>query len=98
MTTNLSSFFIVRGDRPDLYDHLRTRVGQTSQVILDRRNGERRRADGPVAVDQRRGDRRQSLTHAERVLWEDAGYCVIFQPVVEPVAARGATDTTPVLA
>jgi hypothetical protein len=81
----LSSIFVVRRDRPDLYEHLRARFGTTSQVILDRRNGDRRCAVTPVTADRRRADRRQSPTHAERAVWEDAGYCVVFQPVTASV-------------
>lgn len=82
MTTNLQSLFVVRGDRPDLYDHLRQRFGDA--VILDRRQGDRRRSGAAVVLELRRGDRRQSLTSAERDQWSDAGYCVVFLPSGAP--------------
>ena len=53
--------FIVSLRHPALYDHLLTRFlnDPNAQVILDRRRGERRRAEISVASDLRRADRRQ---------------------------------------
>ena len=78
--THMQTVFIVRADRPDLYEYLREHLGNTHRVILDRR-GE---TDG---IGPRRGEQRQPLTAAERKLWRDSGYFVIFQPVA--AAGRG---------
>jgi hypothetical protein len=75
--------FIVRGDREALYAQLRLAFAGSSvvQVILDRRHEERRRRTLPVAVDQRRGDRRwPALSPAERDLWEHAGFRLVLRP------------------
>jgi hypothetical protein len=43
-----------------------------------------------VAVERRRGDRRQALTASEREVWLTSGYFVVFQPVaLAEIAERG---------
>jgi hypothetical protein len=74
---------IVRGDREALYAQLRLAFAGSPvvQVILDRRREERRRRELPVAVDQRRGDRRwPALSPAERDLWDHAGFRLVLRP------------------
>jgi hypothetical protein len=73
----MQAVFIVRADRPDLYELLRERLGDGRRVILDRREG----ADG---TGLRPGERRQPPTTAEQRLWSDSGYFVIFEPVADP--------------
>jgi hypothetical protein len=90
VTQDLRSLIIVRADRPDLYESLRGRLGPAHEVILDRRRDQRRRARQPVAVERRRGDRRQALTASEREVWLTSGYFVVFQPVaLAETAERG---------
>jgi hypothetical protein len=51
--------YIVSRDRPALYEHLKRQfAGTGTQVILDRRQGERRRDGRAFGLDRRRGDRR----------------------------------------
>ena len=83
--THVQTVFIVRADRPDLYEYLREHLGDTHRVILDRR-GERDR------IGPRRGEQRQPLTAAERKLWRDSGYFVIFQPVTVAGSEHGRVD------
>ena len=106
MATTLQPIFIVRQDRPDLYEYLRTRFGETSQVILDRRNGDRRNGDRRqastrVTADRRWKDRREPVSRTERTLWENAGHYVIFEfeePAEPPSVALRATDTPSTIA
>jgi len=51
-------FFIVARNNPDLAGYLRERFESEVEVLIDRRHGERRRADGQVSLERRRGDRR----------------------------------------
>jgi hypothetical protein len=55
--------WIVSRDRPDVYEYFKTRLflGRPNvEVVLDRRQGERRRnADAP-SIERRQGDRRQT--------------------------------------
>ncbi len=74
--------FIVRRDRAALYSHLCQAFAGSLvvEVIRDRRHGERRRNGVPVAVDQRRGDRRwPTLNPAEQDLWEHAGFRLVLR-------------------
>lgn len=106
MATTLQPLFIVRRDRPDLYEHLRARFGETSQVILDRRNGDRRNGDRRgvstrVTADRRWKDRREPVSRTERALWENAGHYVIFdfeEPAEPPGVGLKATDTRRIMA
>ena len=83
--THMQTVFIVRADRPDLYEYLREHLADTHRVILDRR-GE---TDG---IGPRRGEQRQPLTAAERKLWRDSGYFVIFQTVTAAGSGHGRVD------
>jgi len=105
VATTLQPLFIVRRDRPDLYEHLRTRFGETSQVILDRRNGDRRngdrrRASERVTADRRWKDRREPVSRTERASWENAGYYLMFEEPAEPpgVVVMRASDTGRIMA
>lgn len=61
------SLLIVARDHGDLYETLRTEYGdsETLTVLLDRRQGERRRRAERVLADRRRADRRIALSIAE---------------------------------
>lgn len=58
------SLFIVSKGRPDLRDHLAWEIFTAAevQVILDRRQGERRQRTEGDRPDRRRGDRRTTWT------------------------------------
>ena len=79
MTTGLRALIIVSRDRPDLAEYLGRQSAGVNTVILDRRRAERRRVDGSPGLERRRGDRRQPLVREERELWQQAGYCVVFE-------------------
>jgi hypothetical protein len=79
----MQAVFIVRADRPDLYEYLRARLGDGHRVILDRR-------DQTGGAGGRPGERRQPPTTAERKLWSDSGYFVIFEPGPAEPARRTA--------
>jgi hypothetical protein len=114
VATTLQPLFIVRQDRPDLYEHLRARFGETSQVILDRRNGDRRNGDRQngagrngagrqastrVTADRRWRDRREPVSRTERASWENAGYYLIFEdPAEPPGVVSRASDTSRIMA
>jgi hypothetical protein len=58
--------YIVSRDRPALYEHLKRQfAGTGAQVILDRRQGERRRDTRAFGLERRRGDRRTRDVGAE---------------------------------
>ena len=63
---------IVARDRVDLYETLQHAYGdsETLTVLLDRRQGERRRSLQPVAGDRRRGERRSLLSLADDLRWQ----------------------------
>jgi hypothetical protein len=68
---------IVDPDRADLLPRLHAQFGNV-MIILDRRRGERRQTDQPIAVDQREGgDRRQPLTRSEVELYRTEGYRIV---------------------
>jgi hypothetical protein len=50
--------FIVARDNPDLAGYLRERFESEVEVLLDRRQGERRRLEAGPVSDRRRADRR----------------------------------------
>jgi len=62
---------IVARDQPDLYDCLRHTYGdsETLTVLLDRRQGERRRSHVPI-VGERRRDRRRPLSITEDLRYQ----------------------------
>jgi len=64
--TPAQGLLIVARDHPDLYRSLEQAFGASRRVtvLLDRRNGERRRALRPVESDLRRKERR-SFPHIE---------------------------------
>jgi hypothetical protein len=53
--------FVASRRHPDLYEYLRERFAtdQAVEVILDRRIGQRRRAQKPPGTERRRADRRR---------------------------------------
>ena len=68
---------IVDPDRADLLPRLHAQFGNV-MIILDRRRGERRQTNQPIAVDQREGtDRRQPLTRSEVELYRTEGYRIV---------------------
>lgn len=75
---------VVRRDKPDLYHNLCSAFEGVPQmaVILDRREGERRREISPGKDDQRRAPRRSPLTVEELELWETIGFRLIPPPVL----------------
>jgi|RhiMetdeSRZDD1v2_1073273.scaffolds.fasta_scaffold156355_2 hypothetical protein len=72
---------IVQSDRRDLYSDLRRnfKPDKRVDVILDRRRGERRLEDGPVASDRRRQPRRRPLTADQFDLWETVGFRLYYR-------------------
>ena len=79
LDAGLHAFIIVSRDRPGLAEYLSRQSVGAHTVILDRRRAERRRVDGSPGLERRRGDRRQPLVREERELWQQAGYCVVFE-------------------
>ena len=63
---------IVARDQGDLYDCLQHAYGDSEEitVLLDRRQGERRRSIQPVARDRRQGDRRSLLSIADDLRYQ----------------------------
>ncbi len=88
--------FIVRRDQEALYSHLREAFAGSSvvRVILDRRQGDRRRQSTPVGEDRRRGDRRwPMMSPAERDLWEQVGLRLVFKTMeIEVYQSWGEAD------
>jgi hypothetical protein len=88
--------FIVRRDQEALYRHLSEAFARSTvvQVILDRRQGERRSEDVPVGVERRRGDRRwPSMNPAEQELWQVAGFRLVLR--TQDVEVYQAWDESP---
>jgi hypothetical protein len=75
---------VVRRDQPGLYASLRARFDDIRlvDVILDRRERERRGAARSVRADRRRGQRRRPPTPAERDHWYTFGYRMVAAPAV----------------
>jgi hypothetical protein len=74
--------FIVRRDQEALYSHLRQAFAGSPavQVILDRRQADRRQRALPVGEDRRRGDRRwPMMSPAEHDLWHQVGLRLVFK-------------------
>jgi hypothetical protein len=70
---------VVQRGETDLYEHLRRRFHEIEfvEVLLDRRQAERRRRRGSVAGERRQADRRQPLTAREREHWVALGYRLV---------------------
>ena len=79
LDAGLHALIIVSRDRPGLAEYLSRQSVGAHTVILDRRRAERRRVDGSPGPERRRGDRRRPLVQEERELWQQAGYCVVFE-------------------
>ncbi len=77
--TTLQCLIVVQRYRRDLYDRLR-RERKTATVLFDRRHAERRRHDTePYAgVERRRNERRRAWTTAERAVWSELRYLMIY--------------------
>jgi hypothetical protein len=62
-TNAMRHLWIVARDRPDVYEYFKTRlfIGRPNvEVILDRREGERRERTASPSPERRQGDRRQT--------------------------------------
>ncbi len=84
--THARWLIVVQREQAGLYQHLEARFREIAFVhmILDRRQGERRRQEQGVAADQRRGDRRQPPSAKEREQWALFGYRLVYRG--EPVS------------
>lgn len=73
---------VIRRDQPPLFRLLDRHFAEDPrvEVILDRRERERRRATAAVATERRRSDRRQTMTGRERDIWNTFGYRLVVQP------------------
>ena len=73
---------VVRRDQGSLFRLLDGHFGEDPlvRVILDRREGERRRESAPVQAERRRSDRREPLMGTERDIWHTFGYRLLVQP------------------
>jgi hypothetical protein len=74
---------IVRRDETRLYHYLARHFAEEESVelIIDRRLRDRRQAKHPCgssAEERRRGDRRTSMTHEERL--RSLGYTIVVRP------------------
>jgi hypothetical protein len=68
---------IVEPHRADLLPRLQAQFGNV-MITLDRRRGDRRQTNQPVAVDQREGgDRREPLTWSQVELYRTEGYRIV---------------------
>jgi len=73
--------FVVQAGCRDLFDRLAPRLSGIARVILDRRQGSRRRPwTEPVAVERRHGDRRRSTTMGP-VAGVDIGYHLVYDAI-----------------
>jgi hypothetical protein len=70
---------VVQRNEPELYEHLRRRSHDLGfvEVLLDRRQLERRRRRGSGTPERRQADRRQPLTAQEREHWMALGYRLV---------------------
>jgi hypothetical protein len=71
---------VVRSDEPDLYEFLRRRFQamRSVEVILDRRQTERRRDSAKLTpADRRKQPRRHPLTGEERKWWKLAAFRIV---------------------
>lgn len=91
--------FIVRRDQDALYSHLREAFAGSPvvQVILDRRQADRRRKVVPVGEERRRGDRRwPMMSPAEQDLWDQVGLRLVVKTTeIEVFPAWGDADSDP---
>lgn len=70
---------VVRRERRDLYESLRRGFASDPRVdvILDRRQAERRATEAGAETDRRRRQRRKPLTSGERAVWDTVGFQLI---------------------
>ena len=79
---------IVDPHRADLLPRLQAQFGNV-MITLDRRRGDRRQTNQPVAADQREGgDRREPLTSSQVELYRTEGYRIV-------CLVRGDASPTP---
>jgi hypothetical protein len=84
---------IVSREHEGLYQGLKTRqeANGRDRVILDRRNGERRRNGAqPRQAERRTGSRRLPFSDAERALMNVLGFTVLHRELQVLPGARGA--------
>lgn len=70
---------VVRRERRDLYESLRQGFASDPlvDVILDRRQADRRATGASAETDRRRRQRRRPLTSGEQAVWDTAGLRLI---------------------
>jgi hypothetical protein len=85
---------VVHRQNADLYQHLEQRFRDIGfvRVIVDRRNGDRRRLARGVDRDRRDADRRRGATSKERDHWRLFGYRLVYrgEPVSPLVPSLGS--------
>lgn len=77
---SLRPILIVWPGRHDLSERLAPRLAEVMQVVVDRRLGERRRAQDSVTADRRRLERRHPLTPEWRARFRTRGYQLVYSP------------------
>jgi hypothetical protein len=72
---------VVQRDKRDLYSNLRQSFEADGrvEVILDRRQADRRAEGGPVGAERRRQQRRKALTAREVDIWQNLGFRLYYQ-------------------
>ncbi len=68
---------VLRQDQVELHERLRHRFKGVALVIVDRRQGDRRRDGSAVEAERRRGDRRRPLSVPDLARWRFLGYHMI---------------------
>jgi hypothetical protein len=73
--------FVVQRAQPDLCQHLEQRFEDIAfvQVVLDRRQGERRGRGRRIGAEQRGRERRWLPTARERERWQFFGYRLVYR-------------------
>jgi hypothetical protein len=77
-TADVRYLVIVSRERPDLFDEMQRRFASdpTVQVLLDRRDGDRRQREHARPAERRARDRRETTMHVTASLWL-AGYVIV---------------------
>lgn len=71
---------IVQRGYPQILAAVQVRYGEAATIILDRRQGERRRTVRPVPVERREvKDRRRPLLPPEETMWQEAHYRIVYR-------------------
>src|SRR5262245_24517029 len=79
--------FIVPAAHSDLFDRLAPRLNGMARVILDRRQGQRRRTRVPVSVERRLGDRLRPVATGR--VHGDNGYHLVYDGTDHAVYEAG---------